>query len=207
MKTLTMKLTTLSNALCLALALLTLTGAAAAQDNLKIWTAAASTGTPDEASQNLVSFTESVATISAGGPATVLLRYNVTAVDGLFSGLLNATNWPTMIVRYRDNHSSAAQVIVELKEHIIAGPDAGQTNTLITFNSDEFPQLPGYQTQSLGNCGNFGGFQFLRPNAARVYFVEARLIRNSNVNQGSPGLAGIAITRDGVCQGFDLIQR
>jgi hypothetical protein len=207
MKNLRMKLTTVSNALCLALALLMLTGAAVAQDNVKIWTAAASTGTPDEASQNLVIFTESLATMAAVAPATVLLRYNVTAVDGLFSGPVHETNWPTMIVRYRDNHSSAAQVIVELKEHIIAGPDAGQTNTLITFNSEEFPQLPGYQTQSLGNCGNFPGFQFLRPQSARVYFVEARLIRNGNVNQGAPGLAGIAITRDGVCQGFGLTQR
>lgn len=206
MKNLRIKFTTLSNALCLALALLMLTGAALAQDNVKIWTAAASTGTPDEASQNLVIFTEPMATIAPGAPATVLLRYNVTAVDGLFSGPLHETNWPTMIVRYRDNHSSAAQVIVELKEHIIAGPDAGQTNTLITFNSEEFPQLPGYQTQSLGNCGNFAGFQFLRPQSARVYFIEARLIRNGNVNQGAPGLAGIAITRDGVCRGFDLTQ-
>jgi len=205
MKILGMKLTTAISALCLALMMLT--GAALAQDNLKIWTAAASTGTPDEASQALVNFTESVATIAPAPNATVLLRYNVTAVDGLFSGPLHATNWPTMIVRYRDNHSSGAQIIVELKEHIIAGPNAGQTNTLIHFNSEEFPQSAGFQTQSLGNCGSFTGFQFLRPQEARVYFVEARLIRNGNVNQGSPALAGIAITRDGVCQGFGLIQQ
>lgn len=204
MKTLKTKLITLSNAL--ALMMLLLTSAAVAQDNLKIWTAAASTGTPDEASQNLVVFTEPTATITAGGPATVLLRYNVTAVDGLFSGPLTDTNWPTMIVRYRDNHAAGAQVLIELKEHIIAGPDAGQTNTLITFNSDEFPQLPGYQTQSLGNCGNFPGFQFLRPNSARVYFIEARLIRTLNSGQSAPGLAGLAITRDGVCRGFGLTQ-
>jgi hypothetical protein len=202
MNSLKKKLTTV---VYLALAMLAVTGAALAQDNVKIWTAAASTGTPDEASQAQVVFTEPYATIAPGGPTTVLLRYNVTAVDGLFTSvMLNETNWPTMIVRYRDNHANGAQVIVELKEHIIAGPDAGQTNTLITFDSNEFPQLPGYQTQSLGNCGNFGGFQFKRPNSARVYFIEARLIRNTNPNQGSPGLAGIAITRDGVCQGFPL---
>ncbi|MBL8169591.1 MAG: hypothetical protein JNJ50_15655 [Acidobacteria bacterium] len=200
------KLTTLSQTFFFALAMLALTGAAFAQDNTKIWTAAASTGTPDEASQNLVMFSDSNATIAGSGQTTVVLRYNVTAVDGLFSGPLTPTNWPTMIVRYRDAHANAMQVIVELKEHIIAGPDAGQTNTLITFNSEEFPQLPGYQTQSLGNCGNFAGFQFLRPNAARVYYVEARLIRNASSNFGSPGLAGIAITRDGVCQGFSLTQ-
>lgn len=208
MTSLKMKLSAFGNIVCLTLALLTLlAGAAAAQDINKIWTAAASTGVPDETSQPFVVFTESIATVSPAAPlpTTLILRYNVTAVDGLFTGPLHETNWPTMIVRYRDA-DAATRVLVELKEHILAGPGAGQTNTLITFDSNEFPQLPGYQTQSIGNCGNFAGFQFTQGQSARVYFIEARLIRNGSAILG-PGLAGLAITRYGVCQGFDLTQR
>ncbi len=207
MNTLRMKFLALSS-FALALAMITLlSGAALAQDSNKIWTGAASTGVPDEASQDYVVFTGSLATIgTAPVPTTVTLRYNVTALDGLFTAPLTPTNWPALVVRYRDSDANNMQVIVELKEHILSGPNAGQTNTLITFNSEEFPQVAGYQTQSIGNCGVFSSFKFKEQNVVKAYFIEARLIRSGSANN-SPGLAGLAITRDGVCQGFGLVQQ
>jgi hypothetical protein len=183
-----------------ALALLLLTNTfmpAFAQDRDKIWTAAASTGTVDEADYNDVVFTEPVATLALASVRGVI-RYNVTAVDGLF-GTLTSTSYPDVVVRYRDPGANA-RVIVRLKEHILANSNAaliGQINTLATFDSNLHPQAPGFQTRTFGNCATFKELDFGGPFNVRVYFIEVELSKTDS--QGNPGLSGLAITRYGVC--------
>lgn len=179
------------------LMLATMLGTALAQDSWKIWTSAASTGTVDEEDLNKVVFTGPIASFNpAMHEGTATIRYNVVAVDGLFANP-TPTSWPALTIRYRDNGASE-HVVVRLKEYILAGTGAGTINTLITLDSDDYPQIPGMQSQSIGNCGRFGKFDFAEPNIIRVYFVEAELTKGVN---GAPRLGGLSISRYGVCQG------
>ena len=77
------------------------------------------------------------------------------------------------------------------------GPQQGQTNTLITLDSDDFPQDMDFQTRAIGNCGNFSHFLFASPQIARSYFVEVEIISHTGVN--SIGVGALAISRYGVC--------
>lgn len=182
----------LSLALILLTSLLTL---AQTPDSDKIWTAAASTGTVDESSLNTIVFTDSLATLTPPAPATGTVRYNVVAVDGLF-GNLTPTSWPELIIRYRDN-GQFSRVFARLREHILSGPQAGQTNTLVTFDSDEYAQSGAFQTRTIGNCGLFPGFRFTQVPAIRVYYLEVELSKSGTA--GFPALAGLAMDRYGVC--------
>ncbi|MFN7930679.1 MAG: hypothetical protein U0Y68_22705 [Blastocatellia bacterium] len=166
-------------------------------DSDKIWTAAATTGAVDENSLNTVVFTDSLATLTPPAPATGTIRYSVVAVDGLF-GNLTPTSWPELVIRYRDN-GPFSRVYARLREHILSGPQAGQTNTLITFDSDLYPPANAFQTRTIGNCGVFPHFRFTDPPAIRVYYVEVDLSKSGT--SGLPALAGLAIDRYGVCQG------
>lgn len=164
-------------------------------DSDKIWTAAASTGTVDESSLDTIVFTDALATLTPPAPATATLRYSVVAVDGLF-GNLTQTSWPELVIRYRDN-GQFSRVYARLREHILSGPQAGNTNTLITFDSDLYLQSGAFQTRTIGNCGMFPKFRFTEPPAIRVYYVEVEL--SKDLTAGMPALAGLAIDRYGVC--------
>lgn len=183
--------------LALSVLLTVLSTSASAQDSWKIWTAAASTGTVDEEDVNRVVFSGPYASFNpALHEGTATIRYNVVAVDGLFASP-TPTSWPALIMRYRDNGPNE-RVVVRLKEYILAGPGAGSINTLITLDSDLYPQIPGMQSQSIGNCGQFSKFEFAGPDIARVYFLEAEITKGAG---GAPRLGGLAISRYGVCQG------
>ncbi len=184
--------------LCVVATLATLAGQAAlaqTPDSDKIWTAAASTGTVDESSLNTIVFTDSLATLTPPAPATGTVRYNVVAVDGLF-GNLTPTSWPELIIRYRDN-GPFSRVYARLREHLLSGPQAGQTNTLVTFDSDLYAQSGAFQTRTIGNCVVFPGFRFTQPPAIRVYYIEVELSKSGT--SGFPALAGLAMDRYGVC--------
>lgn len=184
-------------ALSLILILLTsVLALAQTPDSDKIWTAAATTGAVDESSLDTVIFTDSLATLTPPAPATGTIRYSVVAVDGLF-GNLTPTSWPELVIRYRDN-GQFSRVYARLREHILSGPQAGQTNTVITFDSDLYPQSGAFQTRTIGNCALFPGFRFTAPPAIRVYYVEVDLSKSGTA--GFPALAGLAIDRYGVCQ-------
>lgn len=194
--------------LCSSLLMLAaMAGTALAQDSWKIWTSAASTGSVDEADVNKIILSgPGVLFNPAAGEGTATIRYNVVAVDGLFANL-TPTSWPALIVRYRDNGSNE-RVVVRLKEFILAvganpggdfgGPGEGNINTLITFDSNDYPQIPEAQSQSIGNCGQFPRFEFAGPNIARVYYLEVEITKGAG---GAPRLGGLAISRYGVCQG------
>ncbi|HEX4948518.1 MAG TPA: hypothetical protein VFZ34_17725 [Blastocatellia bacterium] len=198
MKNLQQHAATTRAALSLIMILLTsVLALAQTPDSDKIWTAAATTGAVDESSLGTVVFTDSLATLTPPAPATGTIRYSVVAMDGLF-GNLTPTSWPELVIRYRDN-GQFSRVYARLREHILSGPQAGQTNTLITFDSDLYAQSGAFQTRTIGNCGVFPGFRFTDPPTIRVYYVEVELSKSGTA--GFPGLAGLAIDRYGVCLG------
>ncbi|MFN0109235.1 MAG: hypothetical protein ACKVZH_10320 [Blastocatellia bacterium] len=188
----------------LFLMLVAMTGAALAQDGYKIWTSVASTGTVDETDQNEIAFAGPFATFSNAAPtlSRAIIRYNVTAVDGLFSQP-GPVSWPALAVNYRDDGDDA-RVLVYLREYEFgANPMNPALNTRIVFDSDLYPVSGDYQTRSIGNCGEFTKFEFVPNNQnARAYFLEVHLIRqnqDNNVQTGNPGLGALALSRYGVC--------
>ena len=186
------------------LTLVMMIGSALAQDGHKIWTSVASTGTVDESDQNEIAFAGPFATFSNAAPtlSRAIIRYNVTAVDGLFAQPGPLT-WPALIVNYRDDGADA-RVVVYLREYEFgANPMNPALNTRIVFDSDLYPQSNDYQTRSIGTCGEFNKFEFVPNNQnVRAYFLEVHMIRQNldeNVATGNPGLGALALSRYGVC--------
>lgn len=194
--------------LCSLLATATMTitmfAAASAQDGHKIWTSVASAGTVDESDLNEIAFAGPFATFSNAAPtlSRAIIRYNVTALDGLFAQPGPLT-WPALIVNYRDDGADA-RVVVYLREYEFgANPMNPALNTRIVFDSDLYPQSNDYQTRSIGNCGEFNKFEFVPNNQnVRAYFLEVHMIRQNlddNVATGNPGVGALALSRYGVC--------
>jgi len=177
-------------------------------DYSKAWTTVGSAGTVDEADAGKLVFQGSVAafpeilpplpteqTAQAESNAliplptqttTATIRYNVTAVDGLFA----AGNTLGMTVRFRDD-GGWAQVLIRLYEQDIY---TGATNLLLTFDSNAFTPSPNYQTQAVGVAVPYWSFDFNQ----KAYFIEATLSKTSNIitiNGGKPGLAIIKLNR------------
>jgi len=176
----------------------------ASADFPRPWTTVASAGTVDEADVGKVLFTNDYVTLAPGSQlfpppplyvpvppllpilppvstTKAVLRYNVTAVDGLFA----SGNGYGLYVRYLDN-GPAARVIVRLKEVNFA---TGVINTRLTFDSDKFAALPGFQTQHEVACDAGWVFNF----EENAYFIEAELSR-TNAN-GVPSLAIVKLDR------------
>ena len=186
------------NLLSLALLMLSLNAMPAlAQDAYKIWTSVASTGTVDETDQNEIAFTGPFATFSPAAlpQANALIRYNVTAVDGLFVAP-GPLWWPNLIVNYRDNGPDA-RVQVYLREYDFLTAQVTPFKQIL-FDSDLYAQNNSYQTRTVGNCGNFGVFDFVPNNqTVHAYFIEVSFSRNNT--SGLPGLGGLGLSRYGVC--------
>jgi hypothetical protein len=196
MKKRIMKLTWGGKLMCSAVLMLAaIISPVMAQDGFKIWTAAASTGTVDDDDLNEIGLNGPFATFKAGAPAVAraTIRYNVVAVDGLFTSGGPALSWPALTVRYRDDGPDA-RVLVFLRESDLV---TGVTQTRITFDSDLYPADDLYQTRAIGNCGNFSAFEFSDESTARAYYLEAVIIRDNA--SGRPGLAGLALSKFGVC--------
>jgi hypothetical protein len=119
-----------------------------------------------------------------------VIRYNVTAVDGLFTNPSGQSNATAMVVRFRDN-GSRAQVLARLIEYDLT---TGSETVRLTFDSNQFPALAGYQTRAVSNCLS-PTWQFDFQNKA--YYVEATLISTAPLNAvltGDPGLGIIQIS-------------
>jgi hypothetical protein len=150
-------------------------------DGRKPWTTVASAGTVDEADIGQVAFISGYATLSGSAPAStqVTIRYNVVAVDGLF----DTGDGYKLKVRFRDNGPDS-RVIVRLKAYDL---DSGTYSTLMTLDSDDFPESGAFQTQDVTDCSPNWAFNFL----AKAYFIEAELRRTATA--GTPGLGIIQI--------------
>ncbi|HXG64480.1 MAG TPA: hypothetical protein VNO70_05190, partial [Blastocatellia bacterium] len=154
MKSRTMRFTVIRQVVCLTLILAALAAPSLAQQDIRIWTTAASAGTVNDEDKNEVVLTGSIATLSNAAPeqATAIIRYNVVAVDFL---LLRGI--PGMGIRYRDN-GAGAQVIARLWEYDFI--NGGPPKIAIAFDSDHYPAADQFQTRSIGNCGIFTNLNF-----------------------------------------------
>ena len=175
------------------------TTSAQAQD-VKSWSTAGSTGTADKVDLNkivysngIVAFPEIQVTQSsarrAAGPqlqtVQAVIRYNVTAADGLFfdSGRL------CMVVRFRDD-GNRARVFLRL---IRLSVSDGTSATLLTFDSNSFSPQQDFQTNSVAT--NRVPFDF----SQNAYYVEATLTKQQPIitplGGGRPALAVVVLTR------------
>ena len=164
--------------------------AAAEGANLPLWTHAASAGTPDESAWTIVRLVQGEATLQPGvaPPASITMRYNIVALDGLFSPL-TPTSWPSVGIRYRDN-GTGAQVIATVKSYDYT---TGLTTVLAQFYSDRYRSSTAYQTRTFGSCARFSEFDF----ATKAYFIEVQLVKSAE--GGDPGVGVLFASRYGVC--------
>jgi hypothetical protein len=142
------------------------------------WTTIGSVGTVDEADRNMVVFDGGIVSMKSGATGTVLLRYNVVAVDDLFGG-----SGAELGVRFRDN-GSEARVVVRLKRYNL---ETGETSTLLTLNSDNFDAREGFQLRIEVDCS-------LRFNFFNLWGSD------------SPKLASLGIVLKSWVLGFDTPQ-
>ena len=173
-------------------------------DSDKFWTTVGSAGTLDEESEGKVFFNRAVVQkgqtlvidpalrrlrAEGGGDGTgghdetdsAVIRYNVTAVDGLF-GVSSAR----MAVRFRDE-GKGARVFAQLIEvDVLTGAEV----TLLTFDSDDpnVPVLSGYHMFDV--CGGFKEpFNFVE----KAYYIEATLTNSSIVVGSVAGIEAIQL--------------
>jgi hypothetical protein len=111
----------------------------------KPWTSVGSAGTVDEADTGIVNFNQGIAAISAGAAvgATLDIRYNVVAVDGVFGG-----DGIALTARFRDA-GATERVILRLKRYSLVN---GVTQTLLTLDSNSYLPSAAFQTRSVGVC-------------------------------------------------------
>lgn len=164
-------------------------------DGERFWTTVGSAGTLDEKSEGKAFFDRAVVQrgdritfaparqprAEGGGieeTDSAVIRYNVTAVDGLFGGHLVG-----MQVRFLDEGVSA-RVTAQLIEVDIA---TGAEVTLLTFDSDAAPVMSGYHAHDVFDCGKRADpFDFVR----KAYYIEATLTTSSIL---LPSAAGIEV--------------
>jgi hypothetical protein len=172
----------------------------------KAWTTVGSAGTVDDADAgklvfqgSAVSFPEILPPLPTERTAqaesnaliplptqttSATIRYNVTAVDGLFEPGAELG----MTVRFRDD-GGWAQVLVRLYEQDIY---TGATKLMLTFDSNAVLPSPNYQTHGVGVALPYPQFDF----SQKAYFIEATLTKTSSsisINGGKPGLAIIKL--------------
>ncbi|HYR29396.1 MAG TPA: hypothetical protein VEU30_13075 [Thermoanaerobaculia bacterium] len=180
------------NAACFLL--VALGASAQVSDGDKVWTTVGSAGTLDEKSEGKAFFDHAV--VQRGTPVVFLparrddprveggvdetdfavIRYNVTAVDGLFGGSMLG-----MQVRFLDE---GAQVVAHLIEVELA---TGTETTLLTFDSNDPGVVVsnGYHVHDLFVCTKRKQvFDFLR----NAYYIEATLTTSSIAASSAAGI-------------------
>lgn len=169
--------------------------AQAQPDVARLWTTVGSAGTVDESSVGKVFFDHAIVqrghvTAGPGGTPTgasvsadsALIRYNVTAVDGLFP----VSGVPRLTVRYLAT-GGASQAIAKLIEVDRA---TGVETERLSFNSTGAPTDTYKLRAGAPACDpNFFRFDFRR----KAYYIEATLTGSSVVAVGAAGFQMIRI--------------
>ena len=140
------------------------------------WTTTGSGGaTEDEANPARPVYTNNTASVNFGPNGNFILRYNITAVDGLFNGPSGS-----LIVRYRD--TGDARVVVQLRR---ANITAGGNELIATFDSDLQPNPPAFVTAPpVLFVHTFDFNQY-------AYWLEVTMTKNSDASLPSFALAQI----------------
>lgn len=158
--------------------LLTFSAITASAQSTAYWTTAGSaSATEDEANPAKPTYTNQTAAINGGPTGAYVLRYNVTAVDGLFNNAANGF----MRVRVRDT-GAGANVLVVLRRSNLA---AGGIETIATFDSESVAAGSGFQTPADVPFNH--AFDF----TSYVYWVDVTLNRTDE--SGLPGFAGAIV--------------
>jgi len=167
-------------------------------DSDRYWTTVGSAGTLDEDAVGKVFFDRAV--VQKGNTIVIapvrqpradgridgldetdsaVIRYNVTAVDGLF-GVKSAR----MAVRFRDEGKGARVVAQLIEVDVVTGAEV----TLLTFDSDDanVPVLSGYHMYDI--CGG-GPFDFVQ----KAYYIDATLTTSSIVVGSVAGIEAIQL--------------
>ena len=153
----------------------------------RCWTSVGSDGTVDEADLSTVALSANSAAVrGVVASATVDIRYNVVAVNGIFGG---ERNTKTLTVRMADN-GAAAQVIVRLQQLNIS---TGVITLLAELDSNTFP--PSAVAQRRGTVFNCDRPEFDFQN--NIYFFEVQLIKTAA--SGNPLIRAIQICGNGIC--------
>lgn len=160
--------------------------AAAVSAQTPCWTTAGSAGTVDEADLGTVALSANTAAVSgAVSTATVDVRYNVVAVEGLFGGDDNAK---TLSARIADN-GAAARAIVRLQSVNIFN---GVLTTLAELDSNAFPPSTTAQVRTMVfNCQEPEVFDFEN----NIYYLDVALIKTGS--GGNPLVRAIKICNSG----------
>lgn len=140
-------------------------------DPERSWTTVGSAGTVDESSTDVRFHLNHASLVSKAGEfSSGKIRYNVTAVDNLFSG-----GFPIMKFTYIDNGPSArvsARLIrTDLKN--------GAGKTILRFDSNDFPETNRRQQQEVTPaCNAFLPFDFEN----YAYFIEVSLVQDNRTS-------------------------
>jgi hypothetical protein len=157
--------------------LVTLNSVTALAQGTDYWTTTGSASTTeDEANPARPTYTNQTAAINSGANGSYILRYNVTAVDGLF----NTANG-FMRVRVRDQ-GTGANVLVMLRRTNLA---TGGNEVVATFDSDTITPGTGFQTPAdvlFTHTFDFTNY---------AYWLEVTL--NKLDDTGAPGFGGAII--------------
>ena len=143
------------------------------------WTAVGSTGTVDEANLNHVQFTNARALVASSAPSgtTAVLRYNVTAAEGLFNG-----EGLELGLRYNDSGTDERVVARLIRKNLSTGGES----PMLTFDSDTKPQAAASRLDRVSDCSS-SGFDFLQ----NVYYVQVELTKSGTA--GVPTIEGLRI--------------
>jgi len=144
------------------------------------WTHTGATGTIDTDDLDIARTSGAVIQMANSAPnnATLNVRYNVTAENGLVNNL----GCILLISRFRDNGDNA-QVLAKLKRYNLS---TGEVKTLLTVNSNNFPDDSAFQLGNEFDCDlTFDFFQF-------SYFVDVELIKSGST--GKPALGSLRLS-------------
>ena len=179
--------------------LCSLGASAGTPDSDRFWTTVGSAGTLDEKSEGKVFFDRAVvqkgqtigfksARVVSQGEGGVsetdsaVIRYNVTAVDGLFD-----VQGIRMAVRFLDEGVDARVFAQLIEVDMLTGAEV----TLMTFDSDDpnVPVLSGYHMYDVCDDNRKQQFDFVQ----KAYYVEATLTTSAFVTPSAAGIEAIQL--------------
>lgn len=157
--------------------IVTMSSASALAQGTDYWTTTGSASTTeDESNPARPTYTNQTAAINGGATGAYVLRYNLTAVDGLF----NSAN-SFMRLRVRDNGAGASVQVMLRRSNL----SAGGIETIATFDSETIGAGSGFQTPAdvlFTHTFDFTGY---------VYWLDVTLQRSDA--SGLPGFGGAII--------------
>ena len=179
--------------------LCSLAASAATPDENKFWTTVGSAGTLDEKSEGKVFFERAIVQkghtlvigqdkrqqVQADGgfdvTDTAVIRYNITAVDGVFGdgGLM-------MAIRLLAEGQSARVTVELIEVDLITGDEV----TMMNFDSDDVPAVSGYHVEVLQDCsGRKDLFDFTK----KAYYIEVTLTNSEIAESSAAGIEMIHV--------------